>query len=851
LAALTTEASTKSEPRRAAKGALSPAPRGGVHPCFTLLIVLGTLDCAALLFLPYIFGRDGDSPWASAPRAAFLGKAIASGLAFGLTASISADRRNRSPWWFLAGHVGVLLAAVLSAIGQDLSSPFGSSLAVVAAGFVGSAFALVTAAKPKEAPAPLDPLLLGLCRLVHATSNVKFGVALMAIVAIAVQFGSIHENRFNSRAAHHDVYRSWWFVSLWFVAGISMLSATFRKWPWRLEQAGWLTTHAGLTIVVVGTMMSYFSSVEGQLALSEGESGDAITLDGASRIRIDEIGRGEDGRRFRRRVLDAKSGFDADPTTLEPHKAFSIPLGSEGGDATLVVDRYYCHARPFENWFDDGDKDRAGIEIDVFIGDATTPARTLKLDEIDRPTATLPFGSTNLQIELPRLNAAVYEALTRKDRPEGHGRLILRDATGTVVGETPVVAESRKSGVDDGEPAVAKGSIVVGGVEATLVSYADNLGRFPGAQGIVDLSAGIPKNPGVLFRLKDGDATEERTALAFLPPTAEEAKRHAASRFPFVAEYDYRPRLDLEGPLLLLAPTPTEFRYVYVSAAGDVIDGPIREGERLPLPAPMLRFIPTKTVSKLRVDRGFDFAGYKDDGPPAAIRVVVKPPKGEATTTWLRRDAEPEPFEIDGRLFAVSWTAERRALGFDLKLNEFLREFYPGSTSEKTFESYLELTHPTKFPKPADVKIDMNRPLRLDGWRLYQARFGADDKTTFLQVNRDPGLALIYPACCVVILGIVVVSFLKKGLRARRLKLDAEGSGAAAQVFEGACVVAAVGIGPLVFGIWAAVGLPASGALAFGLGVLFVAVVPALVVVRLSRSLAVAEPSATPTESVS
>ena len=77
-----------------------------------------------------------------------------------------------------------------------------------------------------------------------------------------------------------------------------------------------------------------------------------------------------------------------------------------------------------------------------------------------------------------------------------------------------------------------------------------------------------------------------------------------------------------------------------------------------------------------------------------------------------------------------------------------------------------------------NVKIDMNHPLRLDGWRLFQSRFDARSakEETVLQVNRDPGLSVTYPACVVLLLGLVIVFTQKKHyLKAmgKRLRADA------------------------------------------------------------------------------
>jgi hypothetical protein len=159
--------------------------------------------------------------------------------------------------------------------------------------------------------------------------------------------------------------------------------------------------------------------------------------------------------------------------------------------------------------------------------------------------------------------------------------------------------------------------------------------------------------------------------------------------------------------------------------------------------------------------------------------------------------------------------------------------------------------HPTKFPEGEDIKIDMNHPLRIDGWRLFQSRFdeaarpGLPERT-ILQVNRDPGLALTYPACAVVLLGLIVVLFMKKTLLLLRRKLEAERAPARRHVMLAMASVAAVGVGPAIFSVYVAlrpwaeqhgVTLPLAGWPAFVFGLSLVAIVPIMVVTWFTRSL--------------
>lgn len=65
-----------------------------------------------------------------------------------------------------------------------------------------------------------------------------------------------------------------------------------------------------------------------------------------------------------------------------------------------------------------------------------------------------------------------------------------------------------------------------------------------------------------------------------------------------------------------------------------------------------------------------------------------------------------------------------KILPFDLRLNRFVPEFYPGTSKPKSYESQV-----TVFPESGgqyDAVIRMNEPLRLSGWTLYQMSWGQD-----------------------------------------------------------------------------------------------------------------------------
>ena len=86
----------------------------------------------ACLVVPFYTARFSDSPWGSADRMAFLARAMAASLAFGLVTSIAAERRNHSNWHFLLGHIVFPFALLLAAAGSVMAmEPIRSPVAIL------------------------------------------------------------------------------------------------------------------------------------------------------------------------------------------------------------------------------------------------------------------------------------------------------------------------------------------------------------------------------------------------------------------------------------------------------------------------------------------------------------------------------------------------------------------------------------------------------------------------------------------------------------------------------------------------------------------------------------------------
>lgn len=111
-------------------------------------------------------------------------------------------------------------------------------------------------------------------------------------------------------------------------------------------------------------------------------------------------------------------------------------------------------------------------------------------------------------------------------------------------------------------------------------------------------------------------------------------------------------------------------------------------------------------------------------------------------------------------------TAQTCKLPFSIRLDDFVLRRYPGSGSPSSYESFVTIqTHENTY----DAHIYMNKVLKIDGYRLYQASYDPDELGSVLSVSHDTvGLKITYTGYALLFLGLIL-SFTGRNTRFRRL----------------------------------------------------------------------------------
>lgn len=125
--------------------------------------------------------------------------------------------------------------------------------------------------------------------------------------------------------------------------------------------------------------------------------------------------------------------------------------------------------------------------------------------------------------------------------------------------------------------------------------------------------------------------------------------------------------------------------------------------------------------------------------------------------TWLvsRSIVKPQTFSYENRIWQIALRPRRYYKSYQIHLLDFAHDKYPGTEIPRNFSSRVRLTNP-KQHEDREVLIYMNHPLRYEGETYYQASFANNDRTSILQVVRNPSWFTSYFACALVALGLLI-----------------------------------------------------------------------------------------------
>lgn len=154
------------------------------------------------------------------------------------------------------------------------------------------------------------------------------------------------------------------------------------------------------------------------------------------------------------------------------------------------------------------------------------------------------------------------------------------------------------------------------------------------------------------------------------------------------------------------------------------------------------------------------------DGEPCAVVTISD---GTNTDTQCLSKTFGSQVVIGDRTHTATIRNRQARLGFNISLEKFSVEFYPGTSMAKKYESVITLTDPdTGLAIKTPIRV--NEPINFKGYTIYQATYArtADKFLSGLQCNYDPGKRILYIGFVTAVVGVIYMFYVKPIVLKRR-----------------------------------------------------------------------------------
>lgn len=218
-------------------------------------------------------------------------------------------------------------------------------------------------------------------------ASLRLAVILLSVLILVSIAGTIFESKFDSDTARIWLYEAPWF-HLWLLfLAANLTCSAFMRWPWRKHHTGFLLTHLGIIVVMIGAVIGWVWGIEGTMTLFKDSPPEtALVLQkrqltvrdpDARRAVTMHLGRGPLQVREGRPVdiwttpggwkIDAVANSDRVLGTFEPTPA------AEGKPAARVRLQTKAMGQNIEQWLLAGDRDHARLDLGLITVDLVAP----------------------------------------------------------------------------------------------------------------------------------------------------------------------------------------------------------------------------------------------------------------------------------------------------------------------------------------------------------------------------------------------------------------------------------------------------------------------------------------------
>jgi hypothetical protein len=161
---------------------------------------------------------------------------------------------------------------------------------------------------------------------VHLLGSLNLAVFLLITIAGAIAFATIMESKFDTPVAAYYIYNAVWF-DFWLLGlALNLLCAALTRWPWQRKHLGFVVTHAGIILMLIGAVVGKTDGFEAFVTLDKTKPPESRLFTKQNVLTVETM----NGTRWQMPI-----NLDVHPPSAK--RPLLLPI--EGSAKRLVVDR--------------------------------------------------------------------------------------------------------------------------------------------------------------------------------------------------------------------------------------------------------------------------------------------------------------------------------------------------------------------------------------------------------------------------------------------------------------------------------------------------------------------------------
>ncbi|UCD56983.1 MAG: cytochrome c biogenesis protein ResB [Candidatus Hydrogenedentota bacterium] len=535
----------------------------------------------------------------------------------------------------------------------------------------------------------------------------------------------------------YDIYHDLRFIILLVLLGLNTFACTLNRFRLRWRLAGMMMTHFGLLLILIGALMGAILGEKGFIVISEGKTTNQMSIDRVAQTMdtlpfevklVDFILDLHEEPAHRLVVLDVKANRQEGYKVQEgqtirlpqPRWAKLISLAgiTPGSAGTINLKQILPHAAAVTS-VTEGPEETGTAAMEFRITRDGMEERGFALS---RPAHPYVFNNARLGIG--------YMKLTGKNLIDEEIRKAISLSKDINQLEVTVPAKNIKRIY----PAEVGSELDVEGTEYSVkvLRYVPDFVIDFGTREVTSRSD-FPNNPAIQIRIMSPSGSSEQWVFSRFPSTHTAADASIELRFRrnqhFGNIVDY--------VLVLNAPDSRP-------ALAHIREGKLMAKAVIDIGQPVSI---EETAYGITVDRFFENANMlreivnRSDRPNRPAMEISVEQGGSSNSYYLW---EKTPTDVGN--YRMMYTQEDR-----------VRDFY----------SILQIIDDGKVAM--EKKIEVNDPLRYEGYALYQSSYDDEGLSwSGLQVKKDPGIPLVYGGFSLQVLGMIIIFYINPLMRKAR-----------------------------------------------------------------------------------